>query len=116
MAVSAYKLWMYMATGFLSKINFLFAITKIQGQGIEVVLEKTGFFQQDTMKLPNTSDWINSVSSYSRKPEQLQAPHKKQERALQHLTPAPPALEEPAVLSSLWEGQTEQSFGITNNG
>lgn len=32
---------MYMATGFLSKINFLFAITKmLQGQGIEDVLEK----------------------------------------------------------------------------
>lgn len=32
---------MYMATGFLSKINFLFAITKmLQGQGIEGVLEK----------------------------------------------------------------------------
>lgn len=30
-----------MATGFLSKINFLFAITKmLQGQGIEPVLEK----------------------------------------------------------------------------
>lgn len=41
MAASAYKLWMYMATGFLSKINFLFAITKmLQGQGIGAVLEK----------------------------------------------------------------------------